>query len=280
MDLTETVAFSPSHLQKIAMEELNERPERRSRDIEILKEMILDDSNLNARVDDAFLLRFLRARKFDHKQAFKLLQNYYRIRQKHYKFFETFVPSTVSELLRTEVIQVLPDTDNFGRKIILLSTNKWDPNLYTHEDIVKGLQIIMEKIIEDEQIQICGAVVIFDQNGFSIQHAKVITLSTLKLVVSLCVDCFPVRIKGIHCLHENIIVRIVFKLLQPFLKAKLLKRIFFHGWNRESLSQHIPFDTLPEEIGGRLSFIDSSTFLRSLNESEEEYISNNKYGYH
>ena len=71
--------LSPSLEQK-AHDELNEKPEWRLRDIQALRDMVVANPGLSTRTDDAFLLRFLRARKFDYDRAYDMLINYYKIR--------------------------------------------------------------------------------------------------------------------------------------------------------------------------------------------------------
>jgi len=189
------------------------------------------------------------------------------------------VPSAVADFLETGAIQILPKTDNFGRKVILVTIANWDPASYSHDDLFRGLQICLEKLIEEEQTQICGVVAIANMSGFGFHHARVTTVSSIKLATSLIQKCFPLRLKGIHFVRENMVVRIIHRMVQPFLKDKLLERVFFHGWNTESLTEHIPVDILPNDLGGSLSHIYNSTFIKSLIEAEEEYANNNKYGY-
>lgn len=60
-------------MQKAELE-LGETAENRSIKLTQLKELILLDNDIpNARTDDAFLLRFLRAKKFDVDKSFRMV---------------------------------------------------------------------------------------------------------------------------------------------------------------------------------------------------------------
>jgi len=73
---------------------------------------------LKSRTDDAFLLRFLRARKFDYDRAYNLLINYYTIRASNADVIGHVTPSVVEPLYDTGAVTVLPHRDKEGRKII------------------------------------------------------------------------------------------------------------------------------------------------------------------
>lgn len=73
--------LSPDLVTK-AREELQEKPEWRLRDVQALRDMVCKDyPSLGTCLDDAFLLRFLRARKFDYDRALQLLVNYHTCRR-------------------------------------------------------------------------------------------------------------------------------------------------------------------------------------------------------
>ena len=73
---------------------------------------------LHCRTDAAFLLRFLRARKFDSDRALHLLVNYLNIRALHGDILGQLLPS--KSALDTGFSIVLPNKDSHGRTIIYI----------------------------------------------------------------------------------------------------------------------------------------------------------------
>ncbi len=115
-----TCTLTPELVAK-AREELQEKPEWRLRDVQALRDMILKDHpNLRTRLDDAFLLRFLRARKFDYDRALQLLLNYHASRKAWPEVFQDLKPSTVKHVLDLGFLIVLPRPDPHGRYILCL----------------------------------------------------------------------------------------------------------------------------------------------------------------
>lgn len=54
------------------------------------------------RTDDDFILRFLRARKFDQVETFRLLAQYFQFRQQNLDMFQSFKVCSCSRLLHFE----------------------------------------------------------------------------------------------------------------------------------------------------------------------------------
>lgn len=79
-----------------------------------------EQPNLRTRLDDAFLLRFLRARKFDYDRALQLLLNYHAGRKAWPEVFQDLKPSTVKHVLDLGFLTVLPRPDPNGRYILCL----------------------------------------------------------------------------------------------------------------------------------------------------------------
>lgn len=74
---------------------------------------------LRSRTEDTFLLRFLRARKFDQERAYKQLIQYYQTRKENPDVFENLTPKRVQFLLEAGVATVLQDRAPDGSRVIV-----------------------------------------------------------------------------------------------------------------------------------------------------------------
>ena len=73
---------------------------------------------MKSRTDDEFLLRFLRARKFDLNRAYNMLVNYYTIRASNVDILGHITHSCVERVYDYGVAAVLPHRDQHGRRIV------------------------------------------------------------------------------------------------------------------------------------------------------------------
>lgn len=104
-----------------AREELQEKPEWRLRDVQALRDMVRKEHpHLSTNLDDAFLLRFLRARKFDYDRALQLLINYHSCRRSWPEVFSNLRPSALKDVLASGFLTVLPHTDPRGCHVLCI----------------------------------------------------------------------------------------------------------------------------------------------------------------
>ena len=137
------------------------------------------------RTDDSFVLRFLRARKFDVFEAFKLFSRYFEYRQQNKYLFKNFVATErgVKNALQDGFPGVIDSTDHYGHKILVLFSANWDNKSYGLASIYRAILLTLEKLIESEEVQINGFVIIVDWSQFSFKQSTWITPKTLKLMI-------------------------------------------------------------------------------------------------
>lgn len=75
------------------------------------------DLNHKGREDEAFLLRFLRAKKFDVDKAFKMISKYYWMKKNSPELFHVSPVSDLKVMLEMQIQCMLPQKDNHGRQV-------------------------------------------------------------------------------------------------------------------------------------------------------------------
>ncbi|KAM9296860.1 alpha-tocopherol transfer protein-like [Gastrophryne carolinensis] len=264
-------SLTPDLIQK-ARDELQEKPEWRLRDVQALRDMIWKDyPNLRTRVDDSFLLRFLRARKFDYDRALQLLVNYYSCRKGWPEVFTNLKPSAVRPVLDSGFLTVLPDTDAEGRRVVCIRPGRWNPRDYPITENVRAIYLSLEKLIESEETQVNGIVILADYGGVGLSQASHFGPFIAKKVIGILQDGFPIRIKAVNVINEPRIFKGIFAILRPFLKEKIVKRFFLHGSDQASLHSNVPRGILPGEYGGTAGKLDPSSWSRTLLASENDF---------
>ncbi|CAN7998723.1 unnamed protein product [Ixodes hexagonus] len=271
----------PDDIRDIAFRELNETQATRDISIERLKKLLENEvkSGLKCPTDAAFLLKFLRARKFDVDRAFVLLKNYYGYRSKHKKIYQDLLPSALRGNLAYNYQTVLPGRDREGRAILIVKSGLWNPYACKSEDIFRANVLCLEQAILDPVTQVTGIVAIMDMKGFGFTHVRFCPPSNLQKVVSLIQDCFPARFKAIHIVNEPAIFSMMFGIVRRLLNEKLQQRIHFHGCDMSSLHQFIPAEILPEEYGGFNGPMDNTDFVARLYRNDELFKKDAEYGY-
>ncbi|XP_006839333.1 PREDICTED: alpha-tocopherol transfer protein-like isoform X2 [Chrysochloris asiatica] len=222
-----------------AREELQEKPEWRLRDVQALRDMVRKEyPNLSTSLDDAFLLRFLRARKFDYDRALQLLVNYHSCRRSWPEVFTDLKPSALKDALASGFLTVLPHTDPRGCQILCIRPDRWTPSSYPITENIRAIYLTLEKLIQSEETQ----------------------------------DGFPIRIKAVHGVNEPRIFKGIFAIIKPFLKEKIANRFFLHGSDLNSLHTSLPRSILPKEYGGTAGELDITAWNEALLASEEDFV--------
>ncbi|XP_015835574.2 alpha-tocopherol transfer protein-like isoform X1 [Tribolium castaneum] len=241
----------PKELLDWAKEHLGENPDTRCQIISDFRDMIYARGECTPhRTDDAFLLRFLRARSFIIERAHRLLVNYYDFKENNPQFCDNIDLVNLKKIGADKIILVPPYREASGRRIMNYRVGNWAPDKYTIEEMFQATIAVLEMAVMEQRAQILGGICIFDFGGLSMQQAWHMTPSLAHKVIQIMVTCFPMRIHALHIVNQSYVFDVIYNIFKPFLNEAMKERIFFHGDNLESLHKHIDPKYLPERYGG------------------------------
>ena len=208
-----------------------------------------------ARYDDAFILRFLRARKFDHDKALKMLKNYHVQHQNWPEVFDKVKnPALVRHVFDAGCVIGLKGKAKDGSSLCIGRPGKIEKAILT--DFIATLVLSIEHMLEDEMTQIYGITVIEDMSYLGLGLAQQMGPSIGKRFTGLLQDAMPVRVKAINIVNEPTLFDVFLAIIRPFMKEKMKKRLKVHGSTFDALHNIIDSLVLPPAYGGTGNVLD------------------------
>lgn len=135
-------------LQKVALDELNEVPERLEEDIRVIRKWISQISHIKSRDDDQFIVCFLRGCKFSLEKAKQKIEQFYTARTLTPEFFANrdVNDKTLQEIMDNGFILPLPvDESSSEPRVILTRLGHFDPNKFTFLDVMKVSYLMADR---------------------------------------------------------------------------------------------------------------------------------------
>ncbi|KAH9502955.1 hypothetical protein Btru_072460 [Bulinus truncatus] len=187
-------------------------------------------------------------------------------------------PYSVRHVFETGYTTPLGVRDKQGAAIILEKPGKWDYSRFSELDLIKADCITIHKVTEDEATQVNGINLLIDYSGFSLSHLAHTSPSFARRLCRLWQDVFPARLRAVHIVNEPPSYGNIFALFKPFLKQKLLDRVFFHGSKHAELLEFIEADNLPESYGGNLPNVTDMTWSDVIIQFDKQFEEDAKFG--
>ncbi|CAL1275146.1 unnamed protein product [Larinioides sclopetarius] len=261
-----------------AKQELNEKPEDYGRHLARIRDLLSKEKDLNPKTDDEFLLRFLRARKFNDERAANLVKDHYRYRAKHPRLFRN--PKDMEDIFRCNIFNYLTHRDAQGRAVFVMKISNWCPETFSFKEFVGAGNVLSHWVLKNPVTQINGYVGIWDFKDYSFQHfSNSCTPRLMWMLSSLMQDCFPGRFKVAYCVNCPPLADVVWKLFKPLIREKYRKRVVVIGNDMADLHKYIHASILPEEYGGTMPASDCTEAVNILMQTDREWQKDMKYGY-
>ncbi|KAI8434473.1 hypothetical protein MSG28_012491 [Choristoneura fumiferana] len=236
-------------LLELAREEVHEDPDTRSAAIEELRALIYERGECSPRrLGDAFLLRFLRARKYDVRRAYKLLIRYSRFLDQYpdlYSGVDLFGLVRVGRAFEGTIY----DHPSCGR-ISIMRFGFWELNDVPIEDLVRAGLAMTEIGLRQPKMQVIGGTLIVDLENITVRHVATLTPTVVYQIICLTGLAIPLRVKSIHFVNYSWIINTFLYMFQRYMGPSIRKRTYFHGYDHESLRKHIHPACLPVRYGG------------------------------
>ena len=180
--------YIPAQTMQKAYYDLGETPEIKAACIRGLRQQIdihQEENNFDEH-SDAFLLKFLRSRKFDVEAAYALLEKYYNVRENKPEVFRNLTRKNVKRTMEQGIVGVLPQRDKKGRVIMTFNFSKWNMSLPFHfEKLLRVFVYTLEKLFESEETQINGVVVICNLTQLSVLQTKSLGAAMIEKVIEI-----------------------------------------------------------------------------------------------
>ncbi|XP_061399958.1 retinol-binding protein pinta-like, partial [Musca vetustissima] len=190
-------------LQKIACEELNEKPLEIQTALQNFKNWIQEQIYLKVRNDDQFLIQFLRASKYDLQEAEKKLDYFYAFRTRYPEFFETDVDSPKFRKvhnLGVTVVLPTPLVEDGSRIVFYRYTyNPMEWRMVDMAPVCTAMHEVM--IMQDPYACICGITYILDMSEVTMQHILQYTPAMVKKLCLFYEKWMPLNMRAFYFIN-------------------------------------------------------------------------------
>ncbi|XP_061393118.1 retinaldehyde-binding protein 1-like [Musca vetustissima] len=247
-------------LQKIAIDELGEVSSRIDQYLEDFRSWIELQPHLKIRMDDQYLIQFLRGSKYSLEKAKQKLTYTCLIKTKFPKMFRL---TNIDDKIFRKMVSAgsllplpIPLYGN-GPRIILerfvypITTN------YNIENYVQLMCALHEVLaFDDPHAGVCGLVYIMDFTKLQKDHLAGLTITLLKFLISLKEKALAMRLRAIYLINLKPYAEQILKMGLSIMPEALKKKMIVCGKDLSSLPESLPLKYLPRDYGGENSSLD------------------------
>ena len=268
MLVTNTVnVLADEELEKLAVEEFKEDPDKIAEDIASLQSWIKTQPHMSSvRQDAEFLRLFLRGCDYNIDTTKTKLDLFFTVRANLPAWFDDWNPQqeSVKRVIDAGVYLPLRGFDKEGRYVILVRQKLADPAVMATDDCYKAFLMVFALALEgNKQAYTRGYVMISDQEGVTTSHAMMMTPGVMKKHTVVFQDAYPmenkilIRNSRLFIVNMPSLIERFFNMFLSYMgeQYKTMVRILPKG-NYEALKDELGEEILPAEYGGKNETVD------------------------
>ncbi|GAB6024740.1 hypothetical protein CHUAL_009870 [Chamberlinius hualienensis] len=206
--------------------------------------------SLKKNLDNAFILKFLRASEYNTDKTKRRIACYNMMKIANPEWFANtdILQPVLKNILELGVFIPL-GYDDFGRRVLLTRSGLIHYTGYTMNNFLKLYFLVLEYLLLDEQTQIRGIVEISDMSHGTQSDGEI--SNQMMTFSNYCQNAFPVKWEGLHVIYHQPTFETLLPIIKLFLPQKMSSNITLHGNNLVSLHSCFPVTILSTEYGGR-----------------------------
>ncbi|XP_055608993.1 clavesin-2-like isoform X1 [Uranotaenia lowii] len=259
-------------LKTKAKEELHEDESSRDSSIAQVREFIAKHPQIvRCRTDAAFLLMFLRSRKYNVVAACQLLESALTIVTQNPQCFQ--VRDSVEELNRFIDYKVLvpmgygPEDQLF----VVFRAVAADVSWMTAAMFIKYAYVALMIHAHEDRFQIGGVDIVIDLSGITMSYMTLWTMADINLLMTAANKALPIRLRKACIVGLPAIGVMVINTCLSLASDKIRKRIEFHK-SIDDLKAAIDESVLPDIYGGKQSLEEANERFRQKVLEQRERI--------
>ncbi|XP_014291734.1 clavesin-1 [Halyomorpha halys] len=245
-----------------------------------VRKLLEGETKLVCPRSDEFLIRFIKASKYDVKDTFILIKDYYRAKLELPNEFVYKNPSSYLDIVGDlEFGFILPQEDSFGRKTLFLRLGNLDPGELDWDRCVQAVILVLEYLSYQPDTQNNGITLVVDCTDLTIRIMKWATPHKLKTMVKILQECIPVRFEVLHIANHPIVFNLFYAALRPFLRDSFTEKFKWHKAPYTDLHDCIKKENIPSWLGGTLDLDSVKDWYDDILKEETLLKENPSMGY-